>query len=226
MILTAVGLAAIVAIGSLMTYAQVAQRQGGRGRGALMQRVTRYLSLTPEQQAQVKAIHAGARSQVMQLLTPAQQQAWQTREARMAAFTGMVQSLGLSAGQRAQLQPIMQNARGQRQAIRENTSLSQADRQTQLRALRQATVRQVMPLLSPAQRKTARAYLVQVRQSNGGTRGQGAGLQLTPEQRTQIKAIREKALADFRAILTPDQAQKLDQFIAAHHPAASEQGVN
>ena len=69
----------------------------------------------------------------------------------------MAAELNLTDAQKAQLKPILQSARQQAKAIKDNTALSDADRKSQLKDLRKSTRSQVLPVLTPAQRAQLKA---------------------------------------------------------------------
>jgi len=61
--------------------------------------------------------------------------------------------LGLTDAQKAQLKPILQGARQQAKAIKENTSLTPTAKQAKMKDLRKSTNQQMMGVLTPAQRE-------------------------------------------------------------------------
>lgn len=61
--------------------------------------------------------------------------------------------LALTDAQKAQMTTILQNARQQAKALKEDTSLTPAARQAKMKALRKNTNQQVMSVLTPTQRQ-------------------------------------------------------------------------
>ena len=192
----------VVVLGIALVLGQVAYAQAS-GPAMMLKRITRYLDLTPTQQAQARVIFKAAFLQAKGVLTPAQ-------IAQVKAMRQTRKDLHLTAAQRAQMKPIRAQAKASAQAIRANAALSAADQATQLQALRQATRLQFAKILTPAQ-------LQQLQDAHGhGIGGALRALNLTEAQQTQLKSIRDTTLAQFRAILTPAQQAKVDQFLAEH----------
>ncbi len=65
----------------------------------------------------------------------------------------LAESLGLSDAQKAQLRPILQSARQQTKAIQADTTLTPGARQAKMKSLRHSTRRQMLAILTPAQRQ-------------------------------------------------------------------------
>lgn len=63
----------------------------------------------------------------------------------------MATKLGLTDAQKAQLKPMMKAQHQQAKAIKADTSLTPEARKSQLKALRQTTRSQMLPLLTPDQ---------------------------------------------------------------------------
>ncbi len=68
----------------------------------------------------------------------------------------MADALGLSDAQKAQMKQIIMGAMKQAQATRANTSLTPQAKQAQMMSLRMSTNKQMMAVLTPAQRQKAR----------------------------------------------------------------------
>jgi Spy/CpxP family protein refolding chaperone len=64
--------------------------------------------------------------------------------------------LGLTQAQKAQLKTLFSGARQQRQAVLNNASLSNQDKQAQLQQIRQNTKTQLSSVLTPDQLQTMR----------------------------------------------------------------------
>ncbi len=107
-------------------------------------------TLTAEQKAaKLKELRASTREQMKSVLTPAQQQAFADRRAaRKANFAAKV---GLSADQQAKLKSLFQSTHQQRQAVLNNTSLTNEQKQAQLSQIRQASQAQLATILTPEQ---------------------------------------------------------------------------
>jgi Spy/CpxP family protein refolding chaperone len=107
-------------------------------------------SLNEDQKiAKLKALHASTREQMKSVLTPEQQQAFaQRREARKDAFAA---KLGLTADQQTKLKTLFQSTRQQRQAVLNNASLTNDQKQAQLSQIRQGTHAQLATILTPEQ---------------------------------------------------------------------------
>ena len=75
--------------------------------------------------------------------------------------------LGLTADQKAQIKPIMKNAAQQVRTVREDASLTPAQKKAKVKEIRQASRQQIMMLLTPEQ-KAKLAALRQDRKSASG----------------------------------------------------------
>lgn len=69
----------------------------------------------------------------------------------------MATTLGLTDAQKSQLKPLLKAQHQQAKAIKADTSLTPEARKSQLKALRQTTRSQMLPLLTPDQRATLAA---------------------------------------------------------------------
>ena len=65
----------------------------------------------------------------------------------------MFEQLGLSADQKAKLEPILKSQREQMQALRQDQSLSDDDRRAKARAVREGFAPQINAILTPDQQK-------------------------------------------------------------------------
>jgi Spy/CpxP family protein refolding chaperone len=90
----------------------------------------------------------------------------------------------------------------------------------QARELFKATHEQVLAVLTDEQKAKLEAAKAEAAKGEAGKRKKGQvrdrleDLNLTDEQKTKIKAIHEKAIEDFKAILTDEQKKKLDELLA------------
>ncbi len=107
-------------------------------------------TLTPQQrQAKLQALRASTREQMQSILTPEQQQAFAAR--RAAAKAKFAAKLGLTADQMSKLKDLRTSTHQQRQAVLQNSSLTNDQKQAQLSQIRQASQAQLSTLLSPDQ---------------------------------------------------------------------------
>ncbi len=92
--------------------------------------------LTPEQQAQLKQLHA-------------------ERNGRGAAFKAGrgFQALNLTDQQKQQLQPVFQSTRQQMQALRSDTTLTPEQKHEKMKAIRQNEMTQLKSILTPEQQQ-------------------------------------------------------------------------
>lgn len=127
--------------------------------------------------------------------------------------------LNLTQDQKTKIQSLRQSERGQIEAIRNNASLTDEQKQQQIRDLRKNEHQQTLALLTPDQQ----AQLKQMAQDRGGRRGGFNGerrfqaLNLTEQQKSQLKPIFESTRQQMQALrgdtsLTPEQKhEKMQQ---------------
>lgn len=102
-----------------------------------------------QKSAKLKQLRASTREQMKSVLTPEQQQAFaQRRAARKDEFAA---KLGLTADQQTKLKTLFQSTRQQRQAVLNNASLTNDQKQAQLSQIRQGTHAQLATILTPEQ---------------------------------------------------------------------------
>jgi len=65
----------------------------------------------------------------------------------------MTQMLDLTGEQQEKIKPILESENTQMQSLRDDTSLSQQDRITKMKQIRENTVSQIDPILTPDQQK-------------------------------------------------------------------------
>ncbi len=200
-IVPAVLAVAVLALGTIA----FAHGMGHRGRGRCM----KMLQLTPQQQQSARAIFKDAREQAKAVLTPAQQAQVKAHFAarRQARGGHGMAALNLTDAQKAQMQAIRKDAHARAQTIRKDTTLSAEAKQTQLTALFTDTRSKIAAVLTPDQQAQLKAHRAQMQADRQAFKD---SLKLTDAQQAQLKSIREKALTQFRALLTPDQQTKLD----------------
>jgi len=98
-----------------------------------------------QQQEQIQQLRQTTRAQIKAVFTPEQQQQLAQMKAARAA------KLGLTEAQRSQLKSLFSGVRQQREAVLNNASLSNAQKQTQLQQIRQNTQTQLSSILTPDQ---------------------------------------------------------------------------
>jgi Spy/CpxP family protein refolding chaperone len=195
-----------LAIGLLVAVAAIANaqmmqhgRMGFRGRcGAFMRGIHR-LNLTDTQKQQARQIAEQAKKDALAVLTPQQQQQVQQFMQKRS------QRLQLTQEQRDKIKALHQDARAQIEKVKANTQLTPDQKRDQIRAICQSTRQQMQQIIPQAQRPHM-----------GRGQHPAQALNLTDAQKTQLKAVRDQALAKFRAILTPEQQAQFDQMRQQH----------
>lgn len=137
-------------------------------------------------------------------------------------------ALKLTADQKKQLQAIHQSTRDQLMALRNDQSLSPEQRREKARTIREGIQQQVQGVLTPEQQQ-----MVKTRRLEGRERAPGRGLRrefgpgnrdrealnLTTDQRSQLKAIHETTRDQVNAIRndsTLTQEQKAEKLRSLH----------
>ena len=90
----------------------------------------------------------------------------------------MAQELGLTTAQKTRLEALAKEGDAKRRAIRENKSLSEEQRRSQMKALRTSSMTRMNAILTPAQRTkmaAMRAKMEQRMRENGGRMGGPGG---------------------------------------------------
>ena len=80
----------------------------------------------------------------------------------------LADELNLTDAQKAQLKPVLQNARQQTKALKDDATLSPEDRQAKLKALRKSTRQQTMAVLSPDQQAKLKSIRKAKREAKQG----------------------------------------------------------
>jgi Spy/CpxP family protein refolding chaperone len=83
------------------------------------------------------------------------------------------------------------------------------EQRTRMAEIRSQTRSQIEAVLTPQQREQLKATMQESRQKR---REAFANLNLTPEQKAQMRQIKQSAKSQFEAVLTPEQQQQLQQF--------------
>lgn len=171
----------------------VCRQQGFRHHRPVVTRKAVRLNLTPEQRAKVRDIMLQAKKDTTAVFTPEQRrQMAQMHQGRRGRMHGRQMP---TAEQQEKLQAIRKDIRAQIDAVN-NEKLTAKERAEKLQAIYRSAREQMRQVIRSQQ----------ARRSNGP-----AKLQVTDEQRAQLKSIRDKAHEQFRAILTPEQQKQLDQ---------------
>lgn len=152
-------------------------------------------------------------------------------------------ALNLTPDQVSQIKALHESMRTQAMAIRNDASLTPEMKRDRLMALRKSTHDQIMSVLTPEQ-QTKLAQLREEKKERWFDRFSTA-LGLTPDQKAQVRTIKDQERADLmavrndttltpdakvarikeiraaanakiRALLTPEQIQKLDSFRGGH----------
>ncbi len=99
-----------------------------------------------------------------------------------------------------------------------NLNLTQ-DQKNKIKKIRTDTRASIEAILTPEQKQKLRDAKANRGQRQQGQREEGgrfASLNLSEDQKTQIKQIMESSKKDMQAVLTPEQQQKLQDFKNAH----------
>lgn len=133
----------------------------------------------------------------------------------------MMDELNLTADQKSQMKTIQENTKQQREAIKNDASLTQDEKRAKMKDLQKSHSQKVNSILTPDQQAKRSAY-IQKMKANGKMHGKQSGfhhdrkgnmmtnLNLTPDQKTQMKALSESNKQQRDAIkndvsLTQDQ---------------------
>jgi Spy/CpxP family protein refolding chaperone len=90
---------------------------------------------------------------------------------------------------------------------RQRLQLTQ-EQKAKMAEIRNNTRSQIEAILTPQQREQLKAAMQEPGQKQ---RQSFAALNLTPEQKTQMRQIRQSAKSQFEAVLTPEQRQQMQQ---------------
>lgn len=115
------------------------------------------------------------------------------------ACAKMGKSLNLTDDQKARIKSIHETTQQQVQAVRQDKSLTDAQKQNKIKEIRLTTKEQIKAVLTPAQQQKLKETRTKM-QERRGNRGDMAGLNLTDQQKAQIKSIREDARQQVQAI--------------------------
>lgn len=129
-------------------------RESARDKAAIIRHDS---TLTAAQQDEkLKALRASTREQVKAVLTPDQQKAAEQMRANRKAR--LAEKLGLTADQQAKMKETLTAAKQQRESVLNNNSLSQDEKATQLKQIRESTRTQMSQILTPEQMKKIQRF--------------------------------------------------------------------
>ena len=80
----------------------------------------------------------------------------------------MASYLGLTAAQKAQIKPIMKDTVQQVRAVRADTTLTPAEQKAKIKTIRQSSRRQILAVLTPAQKQKLAAIRQQKKAAGAG----------------------------------------------------------
>lgn len=98
---------------------------------------------------------AAAQDGSQEQTAPAQQQAPAPGE-RMSGHGKMLESLNLTDDQQAQINKIREDAKAKAQAVKTDSSLSDADKRAKIRTIHRDSMKQMRAVLTPEQRQQLR----------------------------------------------------------------------
>lgn len=127
------------------------------------------------------------------------------------------QKLNLSDAQKAQIQNIFNGARADSQAVKNDTSLTEAQRRDRLKGIHKTTQSAMMNVLTPTQQ-------AQWQQIKAEHRGGHVDLGLNESQKASVRSIRHRAQLDARAVrnnTSLTKEQKRAQLKTIHQQSAA-----
>ena len=86
----------------------------------------------------------------------------------------MTQMLNLTTDQQAKIRPILDNESQQMQTLRSDSSMSREDKMTKMRSIRENSMTQITPILTPDQQKKWEQMQSSAHGPPGGLAPQGA----------------------------------------------------
>jgi hypothetical protein len=119
-----------------------------------------------EKMAKLEELRAGMREQMKAVLTPDQQKAWAER--RAARHAKIAARLGLTADQQNKLKDLFRSTREQRQSVLASTTLTNEEKLTQLKQIRETAKSQLATILTPDQLQKFREMRKQHRHGKQG----------------------------------------------------------
>jgi len=94
----------------------------------------------------------------------------------------MTQMLNLTTDQQAKIRPILDNESQQMQTLRSDSSMSRDDKMTKMRSIRESSMTQITPILTPDQQKKWEQMQAQHKGSMGPGMSPGAAQGAPPPQ--------------------------------------------
>jgi len=119
-----------------------------------------------EKMAKLKELRAGMREQMKSVLTPEQQKAWAER--RAARQAEIAAKLGLTADQQSKLKDLFRSTHEQREGVLTSTTLTDEQKMTQLKQIRETAKSQLATILTPDQLQKFREMRKQHRHGKQG----------------------------------------------------------
>jgi len=118
---------------------------------------------TQDKEAKLRAIHESSRQQLQAILTPEQQQLMKNERHESEGRRGFghgrdpFAELGLTTEQRSQIETIHKSSQDQLNALRNDATLSQEQKDAKAKSIMQNTHQQVLGLLTPEQQQKLKA---------------------------------------------------------------------
>ena len=118
---------------------------------------------TQDKEAKLRAIHESSRQQLQAILTPEQQQLMKNERHESQGRRGFghgrdpFAELGLTTEQRSQIETIHKSSQDQLSALRNDSTLSQEQKDAKAKSIMQSTHQQVLGLLTPEQQQKLKA---------------------------------------------------------------------
>ena len=147
---------------------------------------------TQDKEAKLRTIHESSRQQLQAILTPEQQQLMKNERHESQGRRGFghgrdpFADLGLTTEQRSQIETIHKSSQDQLNALRNDSTLSQEQKDAKAKSIMQSTHQQVLGLLTPEQQQKLKA-----RHDDGpgrfggrGRRGDRGGVGAPPANRS------------------------------------------
>ncbi|HLK58741.1 MAG TPA: M56 family metallopeptidase [Chthonomonadaceae bacterium] len=168
-----------------------------------------------EKEAHMKAIAERQDQEIQQALTPDQRKKFAAARAQLETpqeRDTFMQNLHLSEAQQQQLVDLKKGLRPQIEAIDRDASLSAAEKEARMNALKEQAHTQLLQVLTPVQQKLMAEHEQQLQTIQAGGFYGLAHLELlgnlTNAQKAQIQAIHADLQQKFQQILTPEQKLK------------------
>jgi len=152
---------------------------------------------------QLRSKFQQVRNQLASILSPEQQDQFRVAIAQGKPMREAIAAMNLSPEQQTQLKQVLQAA-GMPTPEQLNLTPQQ---EAKLYQIRTQSVAQLERILSPEQRDQVTAALVEGKDLRSAI----AAMNLTPDQKTQLRQVMQSARTQIDSTLTPDQKQQLRQ---------------